>query len=246
MADALFGDESMVGSGTATPASISCGLGRRPCRTAGLQLGGGVEVDIDVAWPSRLAELRIPSSGGQLDDRTARVVDRLLGTRRLSRLLAVDSDVPRQLDDDYSMTRRFSERDDSLLALSLSALAQQTGDDVGASPIRRGAALLEASIWLRRTGGGLGVRATRASAFERGRELLLSSRNTPLLPYDEGVRSDLAMIVRGAVDANRRDGRLGARLLTLADTLDARPFDSRASRRRGCRTRLPHRWWSER
>src|SRR5262249_5040586 len=50
---------------------------------------------------------------------------------------------------------------------------------------------------------------------------LLASRNASSLPWDDTLRSELAMIVRGAVEANRRDERLGARLLTLADTLDA-------------------------
>src|SRR5262249_33862361 len=132
-----------------------------PAGVATLRLGGNVEGGFDVAWPSRVAEVGIPTTGGQPHGQTAAVVGRMFGSARMARLLAIDGNAPRRLDDEDGAP-------DAMLTLPLGALAQQIGDDTDTSLLRRGAALLEASLWLQRDADELGVRPASADDFRRG------------------------------------------------------------------------------
>src|SRR5437763_1270320 len=87
MDDPLLGHEPMVAEWDAAAGLFlvrSWVAG--PAGTAGLRMSGDIEVDLDVAWPSRVAELRIPATDGRIDARRAAVVAHLIGGARLTRL----------------------------------------------------------------------------------------------------------------------------------------------------------------
>src|SRR5262245_38065411 len=124
MADGLLGTDPLVAewdpdAGLFLVRAWTAG----PAGTAGLQLGGGVELDLDVAWPSRVAELRIPAFGGAIDGDARAVVEQLLGSQRASRLVQLEEGITRQLDD-----ARY-QRHPGMTALAVGALAHQIGSD---------------------------------------------------------------------------------------------------------------------
>jgi hypothetical protein len=94
MAEPLLGYEPLVGhcdpvSRLATVRGWSAG----PAGTAGLDLGGGIELDVDIAAPGQLTELvvELPSAGriGSPTRRQRRSLDALLGPERAEELVAL-------------------------------------------------------------------------------------------------------------------------------------------------------------
>ena len=120
-----------------------------------------VEVDVDVAWPSRLAELRVPLT------HASGVVERLLGTERARQLVRVQPGAPRRLDGN-DRTREEDTDTDTAFAFALGALAHQLSHDPSASVARQAAALLEAAVLLAGDPKAGNVPSPRTEHFHRG------------------------------------------------------------------------------
>jgi hypothetical protein len=196
-----------------------------PAGTAGLSLADGVEVDIDVAWPSRLAELRVRSSTA------SDAVERLLGADRAQQLSRLQPGAPRPLDLD---DRERAPDPDAMSALMLGTLAHQLGHDLSASIAGQAAALLEASVWLAGLDTELGATPTATADFQRGASMLLQPLSTYALRRitEDDVRVELADLVRRAITIYDDDPGLNDRLIALANDLSSRRDDERTVGRR--------------
>jgi hypothetical protein len=227
MPEPLLGDESMVAewdrdAGLYLVRAWLAG----PAGTAGLRLRGGVEVDLDVAWPSRLAELRVPTRDGDLDDRTRRLVEPLLGRRRLSRLQSDRRSEPWPIGEvPYRERRRESQG--VARGMQTTALARQAGNDARFSDLRRGVALLEAASWAQRHGGRWQPGGLQVADARLGAELLFASLARAPLALDAAAAHDFVIVLRRVATASGDDPAIAARLFALADDLDA--ADGKAS-----------------
>lgn len=225
MPDPLLGDEPMVAewdrdAGLYLVRAWVAG----PAGTAGLRMSNGVEVDLDVAWPSRLAELRIPSRDGELDERVRTVVERLLGRRRLWRMQSDRRAEPWPIGEvPYDERRR--EARGVARGMQNTALARQVGNDRRFSDLRRGIAFLESASWGQRHGARWGVRGWRLADARLGAELLFSAIEREPLSLDAVAARDFVIVLRRVATASSEDPATAARLFALAEDLDSRDWD---------------------
>jgi hypothetical protein len=224
MADALLGNEPMVAewdsdAGLYLVRAWVAG----PAGTAGLQLRD-IEVDIDVAWPSRLAELRIPSPDGQLSEWARPILERLLGRPRLWRLLSGRREQPWTLGGDPSYEPTDGGIDGSL---SRVALARQIGNDPRHPALRRGIALLEAATWTRHR--GVGLRRQRTIDVRRGAELLIGALDDEPLELDDSAAGDFVAVLERAARLLRDQPPTERRIRTLAAEFAGRTHPTYAS-----------------
>ena len=219
-------------SGTARLASISCGRGPRDRQgQRGCDLSGGVEVDLDVAWPSRLAELRIPSRDGTLAEPTRTVVDRLLGRRRLMRLGVGRRSEPWSIGTGERSSGPGLPGGGRGVRDAIAKHgtgARQIGHDGRKSELRRAVALLEAASWAERGGSGVGLRRLRVADAHLGAELLFSSIDD--LHLDDYAAHDFAVVLRRAATAARDERTRQPDCSRSAHDLDAGQYHEREHR----------------
>jgi hypothetical protein len=222
VAEPLLGTEAIA---AAWLADASLYVGREwvagPAGSAPLSLGGGVEIDVEVAWPSRLAGISIEGrAGGRLSERTLGVATLLLGEDRVAQLLGLaSSDGIRVLTGRPSSDPRTRLHDDDGVSPTLfrPALARLIASD-DPSAVRRAVALLESSVWLGRAGRGLGLRRSARGDARTGAELLLVAVEDLLL--ERGDAHELAGVVRRVASDHIDRSTTRRRLESIAADLD--------------------------
>ncbi|HEX6422331.1 MAG TPA: hypothetical protein VFZ79_02570 [Acidimicrobiales bacterium] len=219
-----------------------------PAGSAGLDLGPGVELDVDVADPASLAGLivELPPTGdpGDLPAALRRRLAALLGPERAAALGTLVADRP---DDTVTLPRRLvagDARRESVAGvaggsarsvphaaqspatgvappLQRAALAQVAACAPGVPRLVRAVALLEAAAALHEMSPRLDLRATARHDARVGAELLVDLLADGMVVVPSGrVAGALAPIVRRAVRVLDRDGLLSSRLTALAGDLE--------------------------
>ena len=218
-----------------------------PAGSAGIDLGAGVELDVDVADPGSVAGLTVelPQVGdaGALPAGVRRRLEALLGPERAAALGALVADGP---DDTVTLPRRLAAGDDRgesaagaggsarsvphaaqspatgvAPPLQRAALAHVAACAPGVPRLVRAVALLEAAAALDEVSPRLDLRTTARHDARVGAELLVDLLADGLVVVpSERVAGALAPIVRRTVRLLDRDGLLASRLTALAGDLE--------------------------
>ena len=219
-----------------------------PAGSAGIDLGSGVELDVDVADPGSVAGLTVelPSAGepGALPSGVRRRLEALLRPERAAAFGALVADGP---DDTVTLPRRLAasdERDEAAAQgvtgrsgrsvpraperpatgvappLQRAALAHVAACAPGVPRLVRAVALLEAAAALDEVSSRLDLRATARRDARVGAELLVDLLADDLVVVPSTCEAGaLAPIVRRAAHL-LDDGLLASRLTALAGDLD--------------------------
>lgn len=219
-----------------------------PAGSAGIDLGAGVELDVDVADPGSVAGLTVelPQVGdpGALPAGVRRRLEALLGPERAAALGALVADGP---DDTVTLPRRLAAGDERgrpaagvaggparsvphaaqspatgvAPPLQRAGLAHVAACAPGVPRMVRAVALLEAAAALDEVSPRLDLRATARHDARVGAELLVDLLADGLVVVpSERAAGALAPIVRRAVRLLDSDGLLASRLTALAVDLE--------------------------
>jgi hypothetical protein len=248
MAEPLLGREPVVGQwdpggGLATVRGWSAG----PAGSAGLDLGAGIELDVDVAEPERLVDLAIElpraARPGALTVRQRRTLDVLLGPERVDTFVAAarqtsgsEPTPPWRLDDrgvvyrsppgaeppgEDEGYRRRSRPGGVGPTLHRTALAHAVAGAPAVPMLVRAVGLLEAAVALSPVSQALDLSAAVRRDSRVGTELLLDVlAGDGLVVPDDRAALELAALLRRV--RHHLDGQdlAAARLVALARQLD--------------------------
>jgi hypothetical protein len=207
-----------------------------PAGSAGIDLPGGVEVDVDVASPGTLVSLWAPSGDGTpaiAAGETRFTLEVLLGPERMNELLTLGAGPPRILRSGNSRPERSnlhrrgsfpgSQRDGVDGSVARLALALDIGDDASASPLARALASLDAALAAAEVSEPLDLDASARRHAAEAADLLLAV-------VREGALKGAAIPERRLADALRSVFPLlvpvaRAAMRDLANDIDAGRFD---------------------
>jgi hypothetical protein len=196
-----------------------------PAGTAALLLGDGIELDVDVAQPTRLVGLTLdlPAGGpGALDHETRLRLDALLGRPRVDHLLDLarsathDSDPERKLGRHGAPLRDRATGSGHRLAPALhrAALAYTAASEAGAPPVVHASGRLEAALELAKASSIAGLRPVARRDARLAIDLLLDLAEERRLTIPEHAAAAVSDLVRAARALDgRRDKRAALRAL---------------------------------
>jgi hypothetical protein len=181
-----------------------------PAGTAALLVGGGIELDVDVAQPTALVSLTLdlPAGGaGGLDGDTKRRLDALLGPRRADLLLDRARSVPGNDVPVHDVAVHDpAHRSDHCLAPAVhrAALAHTLAGEVGAPPMVRAIGRLEAALELAKASSIPELRPVAQRDARLAIDLLLElAPEHPLVVPEQAVRP-VSDLVRAAIALDGR------------------------------------------
>jgi hypothetical protein len=186
-----------------------------PAGTAALLVGGGIELDVDVAQPTALVSLTLdlPAGGaGALDRDTKLRLDALLGARRADLLLdrarsvpGNDVSVPHVPVPDAPVQDAAHRRDHCLApAVHRAALAYTAAGEIGTPPIVRAIGRLEAALELAKASSIPGLRLVAQRDARLAIDLLLELTPEPGLIVPEHAVQPVSDLVRAAIALDGR------------------------------------------